>query len=1063
VSLADRYQVTGVPGGPWLAWQPENTYVWLTNEEKFATVRMTYHLAASNMGKIGLTMCDGDGNRSHEEIWHTDARGCGINGHRIILPTNHCLLAPQYVVDEWRAGCWNRYGQLYTSVDIVMQVIGGSMNTTGRPNSVYRVLEHGTNHVIAILGRNNELPHISTRVPASLNVCYVSGVEGRMSSFRTSATNPSPDRNFIPAAPQVRQLTAPTQRQQRAVRITPESRERRREPATEPEPLPTETIPGFETIGQAISMEDIREALINGPPPYAMSRPAPDTPRGITVQPMYEVGSPEPTAYTLSDRRTFMRNQDYWVIAGHEADPMVGTLLGIENGSRHALASVRFATPNPRGPGPYSVPVTNLFRTIEEARAAIALRQVPAINQLTDGGVGQAATAALNEFTRQQLRRDGFTRRILPPVQVSNDELDRSVATDIPVRVVDEEAYQALFDNYLNSPGETVSMSFDEMRRRDLHGMLNADIANYTVYYDDEGTMRQGNVTTWEREEGTVGVNTMLEGDLQHYYRGIEDLWGSVSAYERDHPGGAAILDNRRVLLADFDQPTPINMADLTTEEVTAEPSLHEILGYQGLRFLARLRSGDQDVRGTPPVFVWGRDYPIPFQTHLTAYRPVSHQAVVEFDGLQHIVQLNEVWGSMDLIQLHWENNRESLGTRPPHEPRPMAEVVAAAQEARAATETDPGTNYTSQQTLVEIGERHGLTTASINRPVWAIFRENGDGPIQYITGILHAFDTHTGEVTLEQNGNMIQTPLQNVWGTAEALEAWLLNTRTVRRTDWTLAYANLLNAMQAAETERTQERNILFASAYGRRPDQPDRNGDVMTEDAMLEAWRQFNEQQMAANMEHGEAGPAIGNITGLERLAIEPDEETRREILRNGWQEEVELPDIVQQETQTNYESADSMPTPDGEAGWLALAQERELLHIGERVWAVVRGVGSAPIRFHGELVEVSLARGRAVVRRSQTVVQRISLYYLWGSETALQAFLDQGTQLDDVELRAYDRTLAEMRRYSGDSESTDENAEFWDEAERVLLPDPDPDTEDHSEVRGTPDPEDYYDPPF
>jgi len=46
---------------------------------------------------------------------------------------------------------------------------------------------------------------------------------------------------------------------------------------------------------------------------------------------------------------------------------------------------------------------------------------------------------AINEFTRQRIREDGFYRRILPPLAISNDELDRSVPTDRPVRVVDLE------------------------------------------------------------------------------------------------------------------------------------------------------------------------------------------------------------------------------------------------------------------------------------------------------------------------------------------------------------------------------------------------------------------------------------------------------------------------------------------------------------------------------------------------------------------------------------------------------------------------------------------------
>lgn len=49
------------------------------------------------------------------------------------------------------------------------------------------------------------------------------------------------------------------------------------------------------------------------------------------------------------------------------------------------------------------------------------------------------AVDAVNDFTRTKMREDGFFRRIMPPVPISNDELDRQVTTDKPVKVVDKE------------------------------------------------------------------------------------------------------------------------------------------------------------------------------------------------------------------------------------------------------------------------------------------------------------------------------------------------------------------------------------------------------------------------------------------------------------------------------------------------------------------------------------------------------------------------------------------------------------------------------------------------
>ena len=49
------------------------------------------------------------------------------------------------------------------------------------------------------------------------------------------------------------------------------------------------------------------------------------------------------------------------------------------------------------------------------------------------------AADAINDYTRVKIREDGFWRRILPPVQITNDELDRQVDTDKPVKIVDKE------------------------------------------------------------------------------------------------------------------------------------------------------------------------------------------------------------------------------------------------------------------------------------------------------------------------------------------------------------------------------------------------------------------------------------------------------------------------------------------------------------------------------------------------------------------------------------------------------------------------------------------------
>lgn len=49
------------------------------------------------------------------------------------------------------------------------------------------------------------------------------------------------------------------------------------------------------------------------------------------------------------------------------------------------------------------------------------------------------AIDAVNDFTRTKMREDGFFRRIMPPLPIGNDDLDRQVQTDKPIKIVDKE------------------------------------------------------------------------------------------------------------------------------------------------------------------------------------------------------------------------------------------------------------------------------------------------------------------------------------------------------------------------------------------------------------------------------------------------------------------------------------------------------------------------------------------------------------------------------------------------------------------------------------------------
>lgn len=49
------------------------------------------------------------------------------------------------------------------------------------------------------------------------------------------------------------------------------------------------------------------------------------------------------------------------------------------------------------------------------------------------------AVDAVNDFTRTTMREDGILRRVMPPIPITNSDLDRVPGTDKPVKVVDME------------------------------------------------------------------------------------------------------------------------------------------------------------------------------------------------------------------------------------------------------------------------------------------------------------------------------------------------------------------------------------------------------------------------------------------------------------------------------------------------------------------------------------------------------------------------------------------------------------------------------------------------
>jgi hypothetical protein len=72
-------------------------------------------------------------------------------------------------------------------------------------------------------------------------------------------------------------------------------------------------------------------------------------------------------------------------------------------------------------------------------QSEIQLLNETLFEQLDTPGMQKQAIDAVNDFTRTKMREDGFYRRIMPPLTITNDELDRQVDTDKPVKIVDKE------------------------------------------------------------------------------------------------------------------------------------------------------------------------------------------------------------------------------------------------------------------------------------------------------------------------------------------------------------------------------------------------------------------------------------------------------------------------------------------------------------------------------------------------------------------------------------------------------------------------------------------------
>jgi hypothetical protein len=182
------------------------------------------------------------------------------------------------------------------------------------------------------------------------------------------------------------------------------------------------------------------------------------------------------------------------------------------------------------------------------SQSEIQLLNETLFEQLDTPGMEKTAIDAVNDFTRTKMREDGFYRRILPPLQISNDELDRQVDTDKPVKVVDKEPdspaaisipfatlpvnvyirgprYRVMFDRIVTP---RFVKDVDELRTwvMDIRQVLSDNAikdmlaeedskfiaaVNAVMIGPDTPVPYNGNVVQWETIEGGITRETLLD------------------------------------------------------------------------------------------------------------------------------------------------------------------------------------------------------------------------------------------------------------------------------------------------------------------------------------------------------------------------------------------------------------------------------------------------------------------------------------------------------------------------------------------------------------------------
>jgi hypothetical protein len=186
--------------------------------------------------------------------------------------------------------------------------------------------------------------------------------------------------------------------------------------------------------------------------------------------------------------------------------------------------------------------------------------------QLSTPGMEKTAVDAINDFTRTKMREDGFLRRIMPPLQISNDELDRQVDTDKPVKVIDKEPdspaaisipFATLPQNvYIRGPRYRVhfhrivsprfTKDVDELRTysMDIRQVL-SDNAIKDMLAEEDGKF----ITAVNSACGTKGANTITAGAPQFIDKSGGVTRGGLVDAMKVMPGLPSRLETDSILM----------------------------------------------------------------------------------------------------------------------------------------------------------------------------------------------------------------------------------------------------------------------------------------------------------------------------------------------------------------------------------------------------------------------------------------------------------------------------------------------------------------------------------